>query len=174
MKKSIKTITQSLVSTAILLGSISASAEILPEWHGFYQGECEYQAQGTLDIEIIPMTIEILPVSANEVSWSMHYYRASGDIVKNYTLRAVDESIGHYVTDENNGILIDQYLRQNRIMTHFEVNNNQVTGVSELNGNTLSFTNYAFSSKVETRSRASGSTVYSYGDPGLEKCELMK
>ena len=169
-----KNITKLLLTTSLFASSFAVKANILTEWHGFWQGECQYQEPGTTSIELIPFTIDISPISSTEVTWNMHYYRASGDIVKNYTVRLIDEATGHYVTDENNGILIDEYLRQNKLMSHFEVGKRQITIASELNGNNLSYTAYAFGTSIERRSRASGTTVLTYGEPALEACQLSR
>lgn len=166
--------TKALATAVAVFGSISANANILPDWHGFWQGSCQYDAQDGTPTETIPLTIEITPVSATEVTWNMHYMRASGDIVKNYILRAVDETTGHYVIDENNGILIDEYLLQNQLMAQFEVNKRQITIASELEGNTLNYNSYAFSTSVERRNRGANGSVLVYGEPSLEACTLTR
>ena len=172
MKTNLKTLIKSLTISAALAVSASANADILLDWHGSWQGECRYQEPGSIDVEYIPMTIEISPVSANEVSWNMHYYRSSGDIIKNYTLRLVDEATGHYVMDENNGILIDEYLRQNHFLSNFVVNKRHITTNTELNDNVLTYHAYAFGTSPIRRSKKTGVSVY--GDPAFENCTLMR
>ncbi len=157
-----------VLSTLALIASVNANANILPEWHGFWQGQCEYDAPDGTPTEVIPFTLEIAPISATEVTWHMHYMRASGDIIKNYTLRSVDESIGHYEIDEHNGLVIDEYLLQNQLMANFEINKRNIKTAAKLDGDQLTYTAYSFSTAPERRFRKQGVTVY--GNPSLEAC----
>ncbi|NVK21559.1 MAG: hypothetical protein HWD86_03495 [Kangiellaceae bacterium] len=163
---------KSILVSLALLSSISADANILPEWHGFWQGQCLYDDPNGTPTETIPFTLDIQPVSATEVTWNMHYYRISGDIVKNYTLRVVDEASGHYEIDEHNGIIIDEYLRQNQLMSNFEVNKRNIITASKLDGNQLTYTAYSFGTAPERRFRKEGVTVFS--EPALEACSLTR
>ncbi len=163
---------KSILAIFVLASTMTASANILPEWHGYWQGECQYQAPGTSNIEYIPFTLEIAPLTSNEVSWKMNHMRASGDEIRDYIVRGVDVTAGHYEVDEQNGIVIDKYLRNNRLMQNFEVNKRQITIAFELDGNSMKRSAYAFSSSYERRYRKAGVTVY--GDPSLDACSLAR
>ena len=163
---------KSIVTALTLLAAANANATILSDWQGNWQGQCQFQAPGSTDIESIPITIDILPLNANEITFTMNHMRATGDEVRDYIIRGIDPATGHYVTDEQNGILIDQYLRQNRLMQNFEVNGRNVTIVLELNGNMLNRSAYSFGTSSERRFRKQGVTVY--GEPSLDACVLTR
>jgi hypothetical protein len=155
--------------------AIPASAQILPQFHGTWVGSCDYtQVDGTN--EVVSLTITIAPLSATEVSWGLNYQGGSiGTLVKNYVLRAVDVAANHYVLDEQNGILIDEYLFGDRLVSSFDVGNDtRLAASTTVDGNTMHFENVAYGGRQVNRTRGGGVAVLSYGAQSIESCDLLR
>lgn len=152
-----------------------AQADILPSFQGSWTGTCDYtQVDGSN--EVVDLTITISPLSATEVSWQLAYQGASiGTLVKNYVVRAVDVSANHYVLDEQNGILIDEYLFGSRLIGSFDVGNDiRLAASTAVAGTAMHFENVAYGGRHVNRTRGGGVTVLAYGAQSIESCNLTK
>lgn len=114
------------------------SAKTFPQsWEGIWKGELEiYGSQGLTTK--LPMEIHILPDSANTWKWKIVY--APKDKPKDerpYTLRVIDASKGHYVTDENNSIVLDAYYIGDTFWSWFEVEGTTLLVAERLHGKNL-------------------------------------
>jgi hypothetical protein len=59
--------------------------------------------------------------SPDQVTWTILYQGEQGESERKYLLKAVDPKKGHFVIDEQNGILLDAVLINNCLSTHFSV-----------------------------------------------------
>ncbi|MCU0708161.1 MAG: hypothetical protein MUF23_07715 [Pirellula sp.] len=90
-------------------------------WLGRWQGEVESQspAGGSMKFK---MSLEIRESdSPDQVTWTILYQGEQGESERKYLLKAVDPKKGHFVIDEQNGILLDAVLINNCLSTHFSV-----------------------------------------------------
>ena len=72
------------------------------------------------------MELQIRPTdSVNRYTWQLSYGPAAEDN-RPYTLIAVDTAKGHWVIDENNGIVLDQFWIANRFTGAFTVMNSTI------------------------------------------------
>jgi hypothetical protein len=105
------------------------------------------------EVQSVAMRLNIQPDKVNSVySWQLIY----GDSVKDnrpYHLKPVDTAVGHWVIDENDGILLDGYWIGNRFISVFSVQVNTITAVYWLVGKELHIE--MISSRVDA-SRESG------------------
>jgi hypothetical protein len=164
-----------LVGLFVLGYALPASAQILPQFHGTWVGSCDYtQVDGTT--EVVALTIAIAPISPTEVTWGLTYQGGSvGTLVKNYVLRAVDVAANHYVLDEQNGILIDEYLFGDRLISSFDVGNDtRLAASTAVAGPSMHFENLAYGGRQVNRSRGGGVTVLAYGAQSIESCDLVR
>lgn len=77
----------------------------------------------------VTMRLNIQPEAGNSVySWQLIYGEAARDN-RPYHLRPVDTAVGHWVIDENDGILLDGYWIGNRFISTFSVQGNTITAV---------------------------------------------
>lgn len=114
------------------------SAKTFPQsWEGIWKGDLQiYNNQGLATT--LPMEIHILPDTANTWKWKIVY--APKDKPKDerpYTLRVIDASKGHYVTDENNSIVLDAYYIGGTFWSWFEVEGTRLLVMERLEGKNL-------------------------------------
>jgi hypothetical protein len=72
-------------------------------------------------------------------TWKTEYLSVKMPMVKDYILRLKDASKNTYITDEGNGIELDDYLFANKLYCVFETSNIILTSTYELRGNELIF-----------------------------------
>jgi hypothetical protein len=123
--------------------SFSAFAQKKPtktfpqSWEGIWKGDLQiFNNQGLATT--LPMEIHILPDSNNTWKWTIVY--APKDKPKDerpYTLRIIDAKKGHYVTDENNSIVLDAYYIGGTFWSWFEVEGTRLLVMEHLEGKNL-------------------------------------
>ena len=88
---------------------------------GHWTGELEWSPVGK-PVQKVHMELHILPSkdSAGQYTWNLIYGTAGADN-RPYVLKAVDSSKGHWVIDERNGIVLDQFWIGNRLIGSFSV-----------------------------------------------------
>lgn len=83
---------------------------------------------GNLNVELpsgkqtIPCELKIAYDSLqNSYTWHTIYFNGSSDIEKKYFLKCYEPENGHFLIDENNGIILDAYLKENKLISLYEV-----------------------------------------------------
>jgi len=109
-------------------------------------------------------------------SWQLIYGNAAQDN-RPYTLKPVDSASGHWMVDENNGILLDGYWIGNRYVDIFSVMGNTITSIHWLEGEAL---HIEMISSKNTAARESGKgteeipTVQSFPVRSFQKAVLYR
>lgn len=95
---------------------------VLPaSWLGRWEGDIESQNPAGTSTTF-KMSLEIRTAdSPEEVTWTILYEGDQGKSERRYLLKAIDPKKGHFVIDEQNGILLDAVLINNCLSTHFSV-----------------------------------------------------
>lgn len=103
----------------VLLLAGSGRAQLLPEWHGTWQGSCTSIRQSAPPQEFT-MTLEIAPREGSEaLTWKTTY--GMGDAppeVRDYKL-VPTSTPGRFVIDEQNGIQLDTFLVGDTLYQNF-------------------------------------------------------
>ena len=108
----------------LLVGFISLSANSqsgpFPQsWIGNWKGELQWYKTGKAEPQKVNMELRIHPTDITETfTWQIIYGSASEDN-RPYTLIAKDTTKTHWVIDENNGIVLDQYWVGNKFLWSF-------------------------------------------------------
>lgn len=90
-------------------------------WVGNWKGELIWAKTGTTAVQRVPMQLLIQPAdTADSYTWQLIYGEANADN-RPYILRPVNKQEGHWVVDENNGIILDQYWTGGRLSGMFTV-----------------------------------------------------
>jgi hypothetical protein len=119
---------RSIIMTGLLLFSFSAIAQndFPKNWEGNWKGELTWYKTGTKEPQKVSMELKIHPGdSANTWSWQM-VYGAAGEDSRPYKLIRKDSAGIHWVIDELNGIVLDQYWVGNRFSGAFTVMGNTI------------------------------------------------
>ena len=102
------------------------------EWHGVWKGETNLTwANGKT--EKVGMELEVAPFKdGNADQWKVIYVFSDRREERNYEIKTVEGRINHFVIDEKNGFLIDNFLSNNALHSQFTINGNLVTTRFEL------------------------------------------
>lgn len=115
----------------VLLAAIqfraSGQTENFPvNWTGTWKGELQWFKTGNAAPQKVKMELTIAAGdSAGTYNWHIQYGEAGADS-RPYLLKPVDTEKGHWVVDERNGIILDQFWVGNRLCGAFTVQNNTI------------------------------------------------
>ena len=109
------------------------------EWTGVWQGELQIFKH--LDQRMtVPMELHLLPTdSSHRFDWTIVYGTGDRADRREYALIVVDAERGHYVVDEQNGILLDGYFHHQTFFSQFEVMGSWLLTTEQLAGDSLIF-----------------------------------
>jgi hypothetical protein len=92
---------------------------------GNWKGQLQWMVSGK-PTQTFTMQLRIQPTdSANQYTWQIIYGDAGKDN-RPYILKAIDTAKGHWVIDENDGIILDSYVHGNAIHGAFTVQGNTI------------------------------------------------
>jgi hypothetical protein len=105
-------------------------------WLGKWKGTLQWY-QGTAKRQSVDMELHILPTdSANQYSWRMIYGQQQKDN-RPYILKPYDAAKGHWLIDELNSIVLDQFIIGDKFCGSFTVDGNTITNTYALAGDSL-------------------------------------
>jgi hypothetical protein len=89
-------------------------------WEGEWTGELIIST--TLgEVQRIPMILRILPLDDGRHTYTIVYGEDTEENTRPYFLRAVADEPGHFQVDEDNGIVLDEYVINGKLYSRFEV-----------------------------------------------------
>ncbi|MBQ4834783.1 hypothetical protein [Pseudoalteromonas luteoviolacea] len=158
------------------LSALSLTAQAAPtQWQGFFKGQCELVAPGKGSLYEFPMSLEVGSPVDNRADWIVTYGDGANARPRNYTLVTLDEAKGHFAVDENNGIVIDQYLFENKFVSLFEIGSTKLNAEYELHSDgslDVEIISYTFDTIREAQ--VGPYLVANYGGKRIQKCKLFK
>ncbi|MCC7521884.1 MAG: hypothetical protein IT220_09650 [Flavobacteriaceae bacterium] len=90
-------------------------------WVGSYRGQLHLYTIDSIAMRV-DMKLDIVQTMNDSIfQWKMTYIFNGNEDVRDYQLKLVDASKGHYIVDERNSILIDTYYRNGVLTSFFEV-----------------------------------------------------
>lgn len=169
--------------TGLLMVALQGSGNLLAQqaafpggWTGKWKGTLEWY-QGVNKRTPVPMELHILPAdSADQYSWRIIYGEGQKDS-RPYLLKPFDKSKGHWLIDERNSIVLDQFLIGDRFCGSFTVGGNTITNNYRLSGDSLVVEFYNIQEKPIAVTGGRDSTVpkiKSYGVRSYQRAVLRK
>lgn len=153
------------------------TAQDFSKFIGHWRGELKWFQTGKKEPQNVKMQLIIQPADTlGQYTWQIIYGEKSEDN-RPYLLKPVDTSKGHWVIDERNGIVIDQYWTGNRFTSMFTVQNSTILNSYWIEGDKLIAEFYATGAKpvVATGAGTEDSpTVNSYAVKSYQKAVLKK
>jgi hypothetical protein len=148
------------------------------DYIGKWKGTLEWFRAGNPQPQQVNMELYILPSkdTAGQYSWHLIYGSVTQDS-RPYLLKSVDSAKIHWVIDELNGIVLDQYWIGNRFIGSFTVGNSTIVNSYYLaNGNMIvEFISYQAKPLVKTGKGTEDSPfVDSYATRGFQRAVLKK
>ena len=134
-------------------------------WEGMWEGRLEiFNAKGKVQETL--MGLEIKPIDSTKThTWTIIYSEGEKRQVREYELIPKDPAKGHYVIDEKNSIILDDYYYGNTLYSRFDVGGTLLLATYTKEGETIRFEIIA--GKTEPISETGGADdipkVNSYG-----------
>ena len=130
-----------LLASSILLIHINtfSQAKFGDRCLGTWAGTMYMYNQGSLHDSVRVELQVAASGKPDEWIWRTEYLSATRPMVKDYVLRLHDEAKGHYVIDEEDGIMLHDYLVGNKLYSLFETQEVYLTSSYELRSNQLIF-----------------------------------
>ena len=117
-----------LTVVILVFYSICATSEPLGLWSGHWVGACKLNP-AYMGVTEFNASLRVGESDLDGIQWQL-IYEANGNFpeqIRNYTLRHSGQSPTHYLLDENNGIVLDTFVGEMSIYSHFAINGNLVT-----------------------------------------------
>lgn len=159
------------------LASLSSSRFRFPEdWQGVWRGSCSNTGPGGIQTYApVQMNLTILAQTAERWQWKIEYISQQKQ-VRDYLLKPVDAAKGHWLIDENNGILLDHFsIHGGLILEAFTVGQTLIHGRHQrVDGNLLKIELASYSL---TDKRPSGTDPYpvsAFKLLSLQDCTLKR
>jgi hypothetical protein len=120
----------------VIFGQQNKDSSFPSAWLGKWKGVLEWY-QGTAKRQSVNMELHILPTdSANQYSWRIIYGQQQNDN-RPYILKPYDAAKGHWLIDELNSIVLDQFIIGDKFCGSFTVDGNTITNTYTLAGDSL-------------------------------------
>lgn len=95
------------------------------DWLGTWAGSMKVRSIGSDKVQLYPMKLMVAETdTTGKWAWTLTYGEGEKADVRPYILIAQDSTNSHFIIDEKNSILLDQYLVGNHFISRFEVNGN--------------------------------------------------
>ncbi len=136
----------------------TAKSSVFPDdWLGYWEGDLNiYKESGKT--MTIPMALDNATTDQDSVwTWAIIYGEDTIAGRRDYQLKTIDASKGHYVVDEKNSILLDAFLLDNNLISTFKVAGNYLHSSYELVNGKMHFTIHFF---PEKEVRITGDTIH--------------
>jgi hypothetical protein len=125
----------------------SQTSEFPKSWAGNWKGELQWYKTGNPEPKNVNMELIIRPAdSTGNYSWQIIYGSPKEDS-RPYILKAKDAAKGHWVIDELNGIVLDQYWIGEKLCGVFTVMGNTIVNNYRLENGMLLVEFYSFSAR---------------------------
>ncbi|MFZ9387156.1 MAG: hypothetical protein ACO25B_04685 [Chitinophagaceae bacterium] len=127
-----------LIILLFITGSLAAQGPDFPAgWTGHWKGELQWFRAGKTEPVKVNMELDIRPRdSSGHYTWRIVYGSPSEDN-RPYLLKPKDTVAGHWVIDEQNGIVLDQYYIGETFLGSFTVNENTILSSMRKEGDRL-------------------------------------
>lgn len=164
--------------TIAFFAAVFSRAQDFPDkFIGHWEGELQWFQTGKTGPQKVKMQLIIQPAdTAGQYSWKIIYGEKNEDS-RPYLLKPMDTAKGHWIIDERNGIILDQYWVGNRFTSAFTVQNSTILDSYWVEDDKLVAEFYSISAKpVRTTGGNSDEIpqVHSFGTKSYQKAILKK
>jgi hypothetical protein len=137
-----------IIAVLVLFASLNGIAQqgFPGSWSGNWKGELLWYPGAAKEPKRVPMELRIQPADSGYYQWQIIYGSATDDN-RPYTLKAVDTTKGHWVIDENNGIILDQFMIAGKFCGAFTVQSSTIVNNYWLEDGKLVVEFYSLSAK---------------------------
>ena len=137
-----------LFLTCLVSFSAKCQTASFPQnWVGDWKGELIGYKMGEVKPKNVNMELRIHPTdSSHHFTWQLIYGCAAEDN-RPYLLKPIEEAKGHWVIDELNGIVLDQFWLADKFCGAFTVSGNTIVNSYQLTNDRLHIEFYSIGAK---------------------------
>lgn len=159
---------------AALIPATSSFSELPESWLGEWQGKVELVSPDK-PVRPIAMSLTVKPLSKG-TSWIIGYAEKDHKETRSYELVPMQDRPGRFLTDEKNGILLDNTLVGSVLYCHFKVQQTLIHARFELRNRALEIEMASYSTQSPQVSHAteSGESVESYALSSVQRGTLRR
>lgn len=162
---------------ALLMVNFVFSQDFPGKFTGHWEGELHWYKTGQKQPQTVKMQLMVQPAdTAGHYTWQLIYGSKSEDS-RPYILKPVDTARGHWVIDERNGIVLDQYWTGNRFSGAFTVQGSTIINSYWLEGDQLMIEFFSISAQPINKSGGASEeipAVESYAIKSFQKAVLRR
>lgn len=169
----------SLLLIVIVAGYAPHAQNNFPaDFTGHWKGTLNWYPAGAKEPKQVNMELHVLPSkdTAGQYTWNLVYGKPSEDN-RPYILKPIDTAKGHWMIDELNGILLDQYWIGNVFSGAFSVQNTTIVNTYRIENGRMKIQFIAYATKaVATTGKGTEDSplVDSYGVRSYQEAVLTK
>jgi len=139
------------------------------KWVGTWKGKMYIYGHGQLR-DSVQVEMHIRPLmEPNRWQWKTTYLSTQNPITKDYILKVVEATKGHFQVDEGDGIVLDAFLFGGKLFHLFEVKGLYLTATYEMRENRL-----LFEITSGKRLNTTGGDVTNYSVQNLQRSMLQR
>jgi hypothetical protein len=160
-----------------LLPGFSQQPGFPASWAGNWKGELQWFRTGAKEPQKVNMELRIQPAAnPGEYTWHIIYGKETEDS-RPYILKQKDTAGIHWVIDENNGIVLDQFWTANKFCGAFTVMNSTIVNNYWLENDKLMVEFFTMGAKplvITGKGTEESPSVDTYNIAGYQKAVLMR
>lgn len=138
-------------------------------WVGTWKGKMYRYAQGQLR-DSVQVEMHINPLEEpNTWQWKTTYLSPQNTVIKDYVLKSVEATKGHFRVDEGDGIILDAFFLGGKLFHLFDVKGLYLTATYEMREDKL-----LFEVTSGKRLNTTGSDVTNYSVENLQRSLLQR
>ena len=162
---------------ALIMAGLATAQDFPEKFLGRWEGEMQWYQTGKKQPQGIKMQLIVQPGdTAGQYTWQIIYGTKSED-TRPYILKPVDTAKGHWVIDEKNGIILDQYWTGNRFSGAFTVQSSTIISSYWIEGDDLMVEFFSFNAKPVNKTGGDNEEipfVESYSIKSFQKAVLRR
>lgn len=166
-----------LLACFVSFSAICQTTSFPQSWVGNWKGELAWYKMGEIKLRQVQMELRIHPAdSTGHFTWQIIYGSVDADN-RPYLLKPKDVAKGHWVIDELNGIILDQFWLADKFCGAFTVMGNTIFSNYQLENNRLSVEFYSIGAKpITTNGKGTEDSprVDSYRIGSYQKAVLLR
>lgn len=153
------TLRSTLLAAFLLVAGALAAQQFPQSFTGHWKGELQWYRQGTPEPKKVLMQLIIQPTdTAGQYTWQLVYGEGSTDN-RPYVLKAVDSTLGHWVVDERNSILLHHYFAGGQLSCAFTVSGNTIVTNYKVSGAVMEVEFRSFGTKPVATTGGTGPDI---------------
>jgi hypothetical protein len=164
-----------LAGLLLFFTAIRAQPRFPSDWEGNWKGELLWYTETGKEPKKVNMELR---VHKTDTAWSWQLiYGSAAEDNRPYTLFARDTAKGHWAINEENGIILDQFLIAGRLSGAFTVANSTILNTYQLQGDSLVVEFNTLHAKPLTttgKGTEDSPTVESYRVKGYQRAVLRR